>query len=453
MWDPYPTQRDVDVPRGRVLQLADRPTATPSTTTSPSRGAWPSSATSAPARPTSYADVRRREARNLDNGTLPEAEGLRGLGPTHLHPAHDVRVGYDRLRGGRPGRAAALQRLRQRPAADRHRRARARSTRRSPTVVADDAHRGRRPPSNGTVERDRRRPPTTSAVTSVVPAGRRSRGGHDRSGHRGLGRRSAGTARRSPTAPTPCICGRATRPATPVSPTLVSVTVQNVDDEPPTPPAGLTGDLGHPEQGDAGLVGRRPTTRAVTGYRVYRDGDLVPIASASGPAARVRRPRASRTSRTHTYTVTALDAAGQRERSEQRGGRRRPGTTPRPPSRRPQAAADRSRRGHGDVGRRDRQRGRRPATGSTATAACSRTVTDGSDTLVDDGLDDGVTYSYRVIGVRRCRQLQHRSATPSAVTTPDAHGTDARRSNLERRLTSAQSVALSVERRRATTSA
>ncbi len=36
------------------------------------------------------------------------------------------------------------------------------------------------------------------------------------------------------------------------------------------------------------------------------------------------------------------------------------------------------------------------------------TVTDGSDTLVEDGLDDGVSYSYRVRGVRRGRQLQHR---------------------------------------------
>ncbi len=66
-----------------------------------------------------YDDAKRA----LDNGTYPRIKAYVGLGPAHLLQLRRPR----RLRPlleGRPGRAAALQRLRQRPAADRDRRTR-----------------------------------------------------------------------------------------------------------------------------------------------------------------------------------------------------------------------------------------------------------------------------------------------------------------------------------------
>ena len=103
-------------------------------------------------------DVRRGAAQPAER-RAPEAQGLHRLGQLHLQqPRRPGRLHRDPR--GRPGRAAALQRLRQRPAADGHRRTRA---------DRPDTADGRRCPPRRTPDRRARarsawpgRPPTTS---------------------------------------------------------------------------------------------------------------------------------------------------------------------------------------------------------------------------------------------------------------------------------------------------
>ena len=67
-----------------------------------------------------YDDAQTRPGqRHLFPGSRPTWSGT-----NHTSSSSDVRVGYDHYSKARPGRAAALQRLRQRPVADRDRRTR-----------------------------------------------------------------------------------------------------------------------------------------------------------------------------------------------------------------------------------------------------------------------------------------------------------------------------------------
>ena len=63
---------------------------------------------------------------------------------------------------------------------------------------------------------------------------------------------------------------------------LVAVTVENVDAEAPTPPPGLTATWSTPSQVALGWAAASDNG-AVTGYRVYRDSELI---ATLGPAAR-----------------------------------------------------------------------------------------------------------------------------------------------------------------------
>ena len=75
---------------------------------------------------------------------------------------------------------------------------------------------------------------------------------------------------------------------------LVSVTVQNVDDEAPSPPGTLTAVWGSPSK--VTLAWSAATDNAaVTGYRVYRDDDPVPLAEPSPQQPAGTSTRASRT--------------------------------------------------------------------------------------------------------------------------------------------------------------
>ena len=146
------------------------------------------------------------------------------------------------------------------------------------------------------------------------------------------------------------------------------VTVENVDEERPTPPSGLVGEWRRPSQ--VALSWSAATdNRAVTGYRVYRDGGEL---TTLGPAAREFVDAGVANLNTHTYTVSALDAAGQRERPE-RPGRGPDGRRHRALDAHAGSRADRRGRGHADLGRRRPTTGAWPATGSIATAACSTT--------------------------------------------------------------------------------
>ena len=87
-----------------------------------------------------YDDAKRA----LDNGTYPRLKAY-VVWDQHTSSSSDVRVGYDHYVVGRPGRAAALQRLRQRPAADRAPAYPTRSTRPRRRSLRTDAVR-RRPP-------------------------------------------------------------------------------------------------------------------------------------------------------------------------------------------------------------------------------------------------------------------------------------------------------------------
>ncbi len=88
----------------------------------------------------------------------------------------------------------------------------------------------------------------------------------------------------------------------------VEVTVANVDEEAPLAPPNLTATWTRPSQ--VSLVWDEASDNAaVTGYRVYRNGGASPIASL-GPAARGHVDLGVSELDTHTYEVTAVDAAG-----------------------------------------------------------------------------------------------------------------------------------------------
>ena len=180
--------------------------------------------------------------RNLQNGVHPRLKAY-VVWDNHTSSSHDDRVGYTRGRQ-RPDRAAALQRLRQRPTADP----------RGDTRTVDRTRaRGHsvRPRGRATVGGPvtvTGTPPTTSAVESVDPARRRRRrtATPDAEGTW----RSTGTPRPSPNGPPHAAAGARDASGNTGLSDEVTVTVENVDEEPPTPPARLTGTWGTPGDPD-----------------------------------------------------------------------------------------------------------------------------------------------------------------------------------------------------------
>ena len=164
----------------------------------------------------------------------------------------------------------------------------------------------------------------------------------------------------------------------------VSVTTENLDEEPPTPPSGLTGTWSKPSQVSLAWSAASDNG-AVSGYRVYRDGE--PITDL-GPTAGSYVDEGVANLTTHTYLVTALDIAG--NESDPSGpavvdtGDDTPPT--RPGVQATLTAPDEatvSWEGSTDNAGVD---GHRVYKGSTLLAD----VSDGSDNLVVDGLDDAV---------------------------------------------------------------
>ena len=147
----------------------------------------------------------------------------------------------------------------------------------------------------------------------------------------------------------------------------VSVTTENFDEEPPTPPSGLTGTWSKPSQVSLAWSAASDNG-AVNGYRVYRDGDpMIDL----GPAAGAYVDEGVANLTTHTYLSPLWTSPATRATPvPRRGGHRR------------RHAADQSQRpgdshgaGRGDrvLGRVDRQRRRRRSPGLQRRHLCSPT--------------------------------------------------------------------------------
>ncbi len=192
---------------------------------------------------------------------------------------------------------------------------------------------------------------------------------------------------------------------------LVAVTVENVDSEPPTPPPGLTATWSTPSQVALGWAAASDNG-AVTGYRVYRDTELI---ATLGPAARSHVDSGIANLTTHSYVVSALDGVGNESPSEPAVVVTGDDTAPSIPT----VTAELTAPDQATV----------TWTESTDNASVAgyriyrngglvADVTDGSGTFVDDGLDDGITHSYRARAYDAATNLSGLSS-PAPVTTPD----------------------------------
>ncbi|MET0839648.1 MAG: hypothetical protein ABWY19_12750, partial [Marmoricola sp.] len=192
----------------------------------------------------------------------------------------------------------------------------------------------------------------------------------------------------------------------------VGVTIVNVDDASPTPPANVSGTWSSPSKVTLTWAGSTDDA-AVTGYRVYRDGDLL---TTLGPDARGHTDAGVANLHTYSYTVTALDAAGH---ESDPGGPAVLTTGDDTAPATPTAGATLSGTDTADV----------TWTASSDNAAVTgyRVYRNGSvidtvdaDTrhLLDTGLDDAVTYTYAVAALDAAGNTSPPSAGAS-VTTPD----------------------------------
>ncbi len=191
----------------------------------------------------------------------------------------------------------------------------------------------------------------------------------------------------------------------------VTVTVENVDEAPPTAPAELTGTWGRPSH--VKLTWSAATDdAAVTGYRVYRDDQ--PIANL-GPAARTHSDAGVVNLQTFVYEVTAVDAAGHESARKpvivETGDDTAPST--------PTASVTLSGPDAADVTWS-------PASDNagvtgyriTRNGSVVGTVDGAATHLRDSALDDAVAYTYTVTALDAAGNTSAASA-PSTVTTPD----------------------------------
>ena len=186
---------------------------------------------------------------------------------------------------------------------------------------------------------------------------------------------------------------------------VVSVTVQNTDTEAPTPPTALAGTWNQPSQAALTWSGSSDNG-AVTGYRVYRDGEeLVTL----GKDARSHTDTGLPNLGSYAYHVTALDAAGNESEASETVTVEAGDDTP--PSTPPAVFAELT--------------GADGATVSWTTSSDNTGVVDAyriyrngsmlesvdgaTHVLLDQGLDDGVAYSYRVVAVDlACKRQRNR---------------------------------------------
>ncbi len=193
----------------------------------------------------------------------------------------------------------------------------------------------------------------------------------------------------------------------------VSVTVLNpADDEAPTPPSLLTATWSRPSKVTLTWSGSSDNA-AVAGYRVYRDNGVI---ANLGPGERSHADVGVANLTTHVYHVTALDAAdNESDPSETMSVDTGDDTAPTAPVTTAELTApdeatvtwSESTDNAAVVGYRVYRNG-----------ALVADVTDGNRTVVDDALDDGVVYSYRVSAYDAAGNTGPLSSA-ATVTTPD----------------------------------
>ncbi len=193
----------------------------------------------------------------------------------------------------------------------------------------------------------------------------------------------------------------------------VEVTVHNVDEEKPTPPAALTAAWDRPSRVTLSWSGATDNA-AVTGYRVYRDSELI---MTLGPTARGHLDTSVANLTTHSYTVSAHDAAGnESDPSDLAVVETGDDNAPTSPTVAAElTAGDEATLSWSESSDNAGVAGYRIYRNGTLLTD----VSDGSRSLVDGGLDDVVTYTYRVSAYDAAGN-ESPVSDPVAVTTPDA---------------------------------
>ncbi len=193
----------------------------------------------------------------------------------------------------------------------------------------------------------------------------------------------------------------------------VSVTVGNTDEEAPTPPSALEGTWSKPSQAALTWSGSSDNG-AVTGYRVYRDDVLI---ASLGKDARSHTDTGLSNLTTYAYHVTALDVAGNESAPSESASVNAGDDTP--PTAPPDVLAE--------LTGADSVTVTWNASSDNAGVGAYRVYRNGSllDTvdgatlsLLDEGLDDGFGYSYRVVAVDAAGNVSDPGG-PSSVTVPD----------------------------------
>ena len=193
----------------------------------------------------------------------------------------------------------------------------------------------------------------------------------------------------------------------------VSVTVENIDNEAPTTPTALTATWGRPSQATLTWEGSTDNG-AVTGYRVYRDDDAI---ATLGKSARSHTDPGLTNLATYAYRISALDAAGnESELSEPVSVVAGDDTPPTSPT---AVSAELA----GTDGASVSWTAATDNAGVDAyrvyrNGALVGTVDGTTHSLLDEGLDDGVSYSYRVTAVDAAGNASD-SGGPATLTTPD----------------------------------
>ena len=194
----------------------------------------------------------------------------------------------------------------------------------------------------------------------------------------------------------------------------VTVTVANVDEEAPSAPSDLTGVWSIPNKVTLDWTAAEDNG-AVTGYRVYRDGDLL---TTLGPEATEYVDDDVTNLSTYHYVVTAIDAADNESEPSNEVDVATGDDTP--PSTPPGVSAvltddDQAMVTWSDSTDNDAVAGYRVYRNGSLLSDV-----DGSTTLLfDSGLDDATTYSYRIRAYDAAGHTSDLSDPAAVVTTPD----------------------------------
>ncbi|MDX6231088.1 MAG: glycerophosphoryl diester phosphodiesterase, partial [Nocardioidaceae bacterium] len=193
---------------------------------------------------------------------------------------------------------------------------------------------------------------------------------------------------------------------------VVSVTVQNVDEEAPTSPTAVSGTWSSPSRVALTWSGATDNA-AVTGYRVYRDGVVI---SDLDPTARSYTDTGVANLTTYDYVVTALDAAGHESApSEAATVETGDDITPTAPSvTAVLSGTDAAAVAWSGSTDNDDVTAYRVYRNGTIIG----TVDGSASSLLDPGLDDGVAYTYTVAAFDAAGNASTPGG-PATVRTPD----------------------------------